>query len=249
MHKFLTPAALGVLALAGTASATLTFTIQTVGANPTSWSLASWNPAAAQGSVQPDGTILYEGSGIQANGWELDFSIRDNAPGNSRGGFGSDFVVENLVVTNTLPGTLSVITNISSPIPGPGYTNATIAGSAIATLSDTNADGFAQMSVPAGENLYTAILDGVDNQTLGPAGTSATTSFPVTTGLGPLNFNNVAAPDVFNTLGIRTRFDLTPGDTVTYQSTLAILGQIVPTPGAAALALGAGLVGLRRRRA
>lgn len=249
MKKSLLAATAAVLAVTGSAQAGIDFTIL---ANGESWNLAQWAPDLAEGTVQEDGSILYAGEGIAANGWLLDFTIVESSNaslgGVGRGGSGSDFVVESLVVTNTTGGTLAIETTIGSSIPGPGITNAFISGSAAGTLSDTNNSGAAEIAVPAGDFLYTALVDGSAAGTLGAGPFSVATGTSSIAVFGPLDLGTVAAPDVLTSLGIRTRFDLTSGDTATYQSTLTVLGDIIPSPGSAALLAGAGLFGAARRR-
>jgi hypothetical protein len=113
-----------------------------------------------------------------------------------------------------------------------------------ATLTDLDASGSAEMSIPVGKAFYTALLDGSDWQPLYSGQQSFTTGASVA--IPELTFGDpipLAGPAVLQSIGIRIEFDLTAGDRVVVTSQHDVVP--VPEPGTAAL-VGLGFAFLAR---
>lgn len=95
-----------------------------------------------------------------------------------------------------------------------------------------------------GSPYYEALVDGVGVRQLYPDAQSNSTPLGLVNAIPAINFSGVAGPALVSNIGIRNRFELTPGDNASFTSTF----NIIPTPGAAALLSVAGFAMGRRRR-
>lgn len=140
-------------------------------------------------------------------------------------------------------GTFQVVVDL----PGVDLPVATeMSGSIAGTVLDRNGDG-ATLSAPAGGAVYTAMIDGNDQQTLLQHAYSCSAGSYAANAFGPASFSNVAGPPVTQSLAIMHNFTLTAGDSTTMSSSFVV----TPEPTAALLlatALGAVLVRGRNRR-
>lgn len=174
----------------------------------------------------------------------------------------SDIVIEGNIdpilnvsfsVTNNTAVTQSYLFAFGLPIVPGLVTPASInGGSASLSLTDGTGDGAtASNLVPATDAFYTALLDGVDYETidlLDPALTAG--SFGSNNRAGSFGdpIPSQIGPSVNNSIGLRFEFTLTPGDSAGVSGVLVV--EPVPEPGSLALfAVGAGLMVRRRRRA
>jgi hypothetical protein len=180
--------------------------------------------------------------GIQINSW---ISSYDRDP----------FVTNNFNVTNISGLTQTFSVTILSPVVPTGP-QTSMTGSVGLTLTNT-ADTTALVTSLAPNAVYTALIDGVNVQTLANHPftlTCDTPPGPVTpfcTGTSSgLSFSNVLGPAAASTIGITIQFQLSPGDSAGVTSVFNITA--VPEPGTLLLVVG-GVVGLvvsgRRRRA
>lgn len=130
------------------------------------------------------------------------------------------------------------VSPIASPVTG---------GSARGTVTDTNGNGATISNL--GGSLYTALLDGVDWQSLHTGVSYSDTSSPGPTSFTSLSFGSpipsLPGPGpVTTSIGIRLEFKLTPGD----QASITSNHVVVPEPHTAGLmALGLGFLAKKRR--
>lgn len=189
-----------------------------------------------------DGSHTYEG-GLTSTFWDFSWNLTVDA---------DPFVDAAIQVTNTSNVTSTFSLLMVLPIV-PQLPTTLMNGSAGITVTNNGFDDPATISPVAGDSIYSAYVDYVDefsapeatlfgggySLSAGPLGTeSDSDSFgdPIPVG-GPAANNNIA---------IRLEFELTPGDQASISSLFNIIA--VPTPGALALLGVAGLAGRRRRR-
>lgn len=112
------------------------------------------------------------------------------------------------------------------------------------SVTDTNSSGDATLGV-RGNSVYTALIDGSPASPGFLLSTDTTVTTPGgTTTIDRLSFASSVVPSVNSTIGIRHQFSLTPGDTVTLNTSFTV----VPEPATLALLAVGSLVMLRRRR-
>jgi len=101
--------------------------------------------------------------------------------------------------------------------------------------------------VPAGEALYSGLIDNatVAQMVLGEQQIDA--PFPLVSDLPSENFSSFAPVGVASDIGIRWRFDLSADARAQVSGTFVATG-LVPAPGAAGVLAIAGVAALRRRR-
>jgi hypothetical protein len=191
---------------------------------------------------QPDGTLIWSGEYSAANLYSLNWSLHlDPDP----------FVSGSLTLTN-LSAVPSIFTlSVAQPVAPAVPVGAIMSGSSAITLADANFNSLANLASPAGSAIFTGTLDGVAQRTLFGAPYSLTPAFPPAglTAVDSRSFSNEITTLPLNTqIGITHSFTLSPGDTVTMNSTFQV---IVPEPASAVLAAiaGVGLVIRLRRRA
>ncbi|MFM9957784.1 MAG: hypothetical protein ACKVZJ_06890 [Phycisphaerales bacterium] len=153
------------------------------------------------------------------------------------------FATANFNLTNT-SGALGLystsLTLAVTPVAAPSSYQGSISGSIGDDPATSN--GALLSAAPA---LYEALVDGGVFQVMYPAPFALAEPFGgLTADLPALNFAGAGGPAVANSIGLRSSFTLTNGDSVG----LVTRFDIVPTPGAASMLAVAGLVGLRRRR-
>lgn len=201
--------------------------------------------AAAMGCESVSG---YGGFAASCNGYDYDLG------GASLTTLQLTFVVDPQVnlnislINNSLnPQTFTLETTLPvDPFGGPNLMGGSVGGS----LTETNGNT-ASLSTGTGNSIYSALIDGaVVQQLLGSYTLNATAL--KTVGVGPAEFGlvgpnlvNAPAPSVNNSIGIRFRFTLSPGDQVALSSVFVVQ---TPEPAIAGL-LGVGalaLFGLRR---
>jgi len=184
--------------------------------------------------------------------WGISFTLEfDNQvpnDGGERSG-APRLVTANIVVTNTTAAAQDFTVTTILPVPSKGPTTL-IRGFHSGSVGDNSfaQDGATLTTDTGGNPLYEAMMDGATVRTLRNAFQSftapggGTTTIP-TTSFGSPIFEFGGA--VNTSIGIRNRFNLTPDDSTTMNSTFLVA---IPTPGAMALVGVAGLAGLRRRR-
>lgn len=199
------------------------------------------------GSTPGQATII--GEWVQAE-WGITFTLDfdDSDSDGSRSG-APRLVTSNIVVTNTTAAAQDFMVTTILPVPAKGPATL-IRGFNSGSVGDNSLsqNGATLTTNTIGSPLYEALMDGVAVRSLrdafqsfsapgGGTGVIPTTSFgsPVFEFGGAVNAS----------IGIRNRFNLTPDDSTTMNSTFLVA---VPTPGAIALIGVAGLAGLRRRR-
>jgi hypothetical protein len=238
-----------VMALAGAASAGQSgfggwdFTIAT-GNGDSPWR-ASENPGSWQitqtGGGQGDQPVRFRvvGSIEVQNQFRATFDL-DLEPDPFVSSF---FTIQNLTgvlqpfsITTTLP---------SIPVGNPSSMN----GSTVGTVGDGDGvlDQFgngASIRTIAGAPYYQALVDGVGVRSLYPDAQFQFAPQGQVAGIAAQNFPNEAGPGVLANIGIRNRFELTPGDNASFTSTFFI----IPAPSGVALLGLAGLAAARRRR-
>jgi len=95
-----------------------------------------------------------------------------------------------------------------------------------------------------GSPYYEALVDGVGVRSLYPDFQQNAAALGNVNAINAINFSGEAGPALISSIGIRNRFELTPGDNASFTSTF----NIIPTPGAVGLLGVAGLAATRRRR-
>jgi hypothetical protein len=108
----------------------------------------------------------------------------------------------------------------------------TMSGSISGTVLDRNGDG-ATLATLAGAPMYTAMIDGVSQQTLVPDYSSCVAGAYMTNAFGPASFNGLTGPAVNQDLAILHQFSLSAGDGATISSSF----YVVPEPATALLSL------------
>ena len=152
-------------------------------------------------------------------------------------------------VTNNTLSTQTYIFQFSLPI-SPAVTPASLTGGSTGfSISDNNGNGVTAGDALPADAFYTAIIDGVDYQTMDLLSTNLSAgnfesairndSFgvPIPSQLGP-----AANTDI----GLRYKFTLTPGDSAAVTGVFVV--EPVPEPGSLALIATGGALLVRRRR-
>lgn len=166
------------------------------------------------------------------------------------------FVTNNFTVTN-LSGSTQTFTITSTigivPIGPASLTSGSIDGSLTDNPTSLGTYGGATISTVSGSALYTALIDGGAFKTLLDDPVSVTV--PGTSGgsadVGPASFSNLLGPAITSDIGIRIKFSLTAGDSVSFTSVFSVVETAVPVPAAVWL-FASGMLGLivvaRRKR-
>jgi hypothetical protein len=206
-------------------------------------------------SELPDGDTLIEAeSDIFGNevDWEfiLSPSLVDGPGGDPDEGRGGEpetpsvaFLSMAYTLTNNSTETSDFSVLAQAAFVGPGGV-LPYEGSVSGSVGDGDGSGeSATVAALPGGSLYTAVINGADDESALNFPTSASAPQFETVPFGPGNvtgeLNTPAA-----SIGIRNEFQLTDGDFVTFTNTLAVL----PTPGALGLLGVAGLAATRRHR-
>lgn len=200
----------------------------------------TWNIRQIGGGTG-DAPAMYRvtGNAVIANNfsvsWELDL---DPDPFVS-----AFFTVQNLT-GNLQPFTITTsLPTISLGAP------TTMFGSTTGTVGDGDfvQDQFgngATVRTLAGSPYYEALVDGIGVRQLYPDFQQNAAPLGIVNSIPAVNFSGIAGPALISSIGIRNRFELTPGDNASFTSTF----NIIPTPGAVGLLGVAGLAMGRRRR-
>jgi MYXO-CTERM domain-containing protein len=160
------------------------------------------------------------------------------------------FVTNSFTITNNTAATQTFIVNISLPVAvvsGPTQLFGSVSGSVADTNNAGGPPNWATMTAPAGDSIYVPVIDGLNfnpGRLLSDPFSVNATGPLFTVPFGGVNFNNNAGPGVLVSIGIRNAFTLTPGDSVTVQSTF----NVTPSPGGFGLLAFAGIAASRRRR-
>ncbi len=218
------------------------------------WNGVVWNsddyPDAYQiipGATPEQATVV--GTYSQAE-WGIEFTLDFNGDedGSARSG-APRLVTANIVVTNTTAAAQDFMVTTILPVAAKGP-QTLIRGAHRGSVSDNTAlgDGAILSTNTLGSPFYEALVDGNVVRTLRDGPQSFVAPANGTESVPSSNFGSPAlelSGAVNTTIGIRNRFNLTPDDSTTMNSTFLVT---VPTPGAVALVGVAGLAGLRRRR-
>lgn len=120
-------------------------------------------------------------------------------------------------------------------------------GAFAGTLTDADGNGSASIGiVPDTSGLYSAFIDSNPVRSLGSSGYSYSGAAFGSSQVGPESFDPTAGPALSSTIGLKFRFTLSAGDSVSFTSLFNVVD--VPAPGALALLSAAGCMGSRRRR-
>lgn len=249
--RYTMTAAVGTVILAGSALASVSpdeiFNIEIWYAGEV------WSSSDAPGSItdfflDEDG-IWQVGGAWSTDNWASDWQFQidqgDLAVEQTRGAGQSSFVVSSFNFTNNTGDDaaefqLMVTANVA-PLSAP----TTMTGSLSGSLGSGNPlVEDATLTVPAGDFLYTAMVDGTGVRTLVDDSFSLTTN--LTAPLGSFDFAGEPGPSVASTLGIRHSFGLTDGDNVNFVGAFVVTE--IPAPGPVAVFGLAGLTATRRRR-
>lgn len=209
---------------------------------PSDWQ--SWVDTDGVFHITGQSTCFQTPEGAITAAYELVIDTRD--PSGERG-FPVASVTSNFTITNSFPvaNPFSVTATLPIIIPFPATgMRGSHSGSVIDNSASQNG---ATVSALAGGSLYEALIDGSTVQTLRNDPFSASAPGGGTNSISTTNFGVpafLAGPAAGVQIGIRNSFILSAEDSVTSSSTFII----TPTPGAAAVAGMAGLIGLRRRR-
>ncbi|MBM4110296.1 MAG: hypothetical protein FJ254_02915 [Phycisphaerae bacterium] len=115
------------------------------------------------------------------------------------------------------------------------------------TLTDANGDGSASIGRVGGSSgFYSALIDGNLVRSLGSSPYSYSGAAFGSSQVGPESFDPTTGPGLSSTIGLKFRFTLSAGDSVSFSSLFNVVD--VPAPGALALLGCAGCIGSRRRR-
>lgn len=206
--------------------------------------------AATAGSAWSNGNSTFGYSGSVANpfggsGFELSWGLLVNP---------DPFIVGNLVVTNTSAVTQTFFLDVSLPI-NEALASTLVGGSVTGTVTDLNGDGATVSATGANDAIYRALtdVDGNFDGTLAGSlliGASASAGQFQSATIGPDVFGSPIPSQphgaVTTNIAIRLAFTLTAGDSASFTS----LFVVIPTPGALAIAMVGGLIGVggRRRR-
>lgn len=181
--------------------------------------------------------------------WDFQWNCVFNQDGDGVATGGSAFVTANIVVTNN--DVVNQTFSLLMSLPVRQIIDPLERGSIVGTVTDNTFDD-AEVFAPAGGQIYTPRIDGVDEAPgfLMQDPFSETAGGPLLSNtVGPQDFgipNPVAATqDVDNSIAIFLEFELTPGDAASFT---AIFEVLIPAPGALPALAVFGLLGRRRRR-
>lgn len=239
-----------MLALAGSAQAGYVGGVveMQVEWNGQSWFMSSY-PDQFTVHLNDDGSTTIIGHSVVPDGtWGMDYRLDVGGSATSPGrGFPSASVSANFTLVNAAAVTNTFVVTTTVPITIP-FPNTGMRGSFSGSVLDNSASqNGATIAAPAGDSMYSALIDGGVVRTLRDDPFSVTAPGGLSQSIPTTNFGVPAfeaGPAAVNTISIRNRFTLTADDSATNSSTFII----TPAPGAAALVGVAGLVGLRRRR-
>ena len=210
-------------------------TVWNAAENPSSWSIEQI------GGGTGDTPAMYRvtGAATIANNFSIAWTL-DLDPDPFVSAF---FTVQNLT-GNLQPFTITT----SLPTIGLGGPT-TMFGSTTGTVGDGDfvQDQFgngATVRTLIGAPYYEALVDGVGVRSLYPDFQQNSAPLGIVNAIPAINFTGEAGPALISNIGIRNRFELTPGDNASFTSTF----NIIPTPGAVGLLGVAGLAATRRRR-
>lgn len=208
------------------------FTVETVGGG--TWN--AWNDPNSWTAEYLGGDKWSVVGGYEQNGVGMEFNMElDTDP----------FISNAFTLTNNTGSTQTFIVNVSlvinPAVPAPSQLFGSISGAIV----DKDGIGGALVSALPGEGLYNPLLDGA---VYGPGQLlldpySQTAPVGGTNVIGPANFSDNNGPAVLVDIGIRNRFELSPGDSVSLVSTL----NVVPEPASLVLLALGGLFAARRR--
>lgn len=221
-------AALGTPAHAGIEPPAWDFTV--------SWGGNTWHAAANADSYtvqrNEDDIIRITGSWTTSD-WACEWDLElDPDPF-----IFNDFSIRNLT-GNTQDFTIEVFLG-ATPVAAPSDISGSISGS----IADFTGDGV-ELRDFNGAALYEALVDGVSARTLYSGAQAFDAGAGLTANIPTASYADEIGPAVIDSIGLRNSFTLSAGDNAQMTSTFLI----VPTPGAGALVLMAGLVASRRQR-
>jgi len=182
----------------------------------------------------------------QTSDWTMDwgFEVVQSGDQGARG-LSSASVSSSFTLTNTTGNDNALFEVIGNAVVGTLSAPTSLTGSISGSLGSGNPlVETATLGTPAGDFLYTALVDGSGVETL--LDDSFSVSTDLTTSFGPATFLNQPGGGVANTIGIRHSFGLTDGDNGQFAGVFVV--SEVPAPGAAALIGLGGLAAARRRR-
>jgi hypothetical protein len=180
--------------------------------------------------------------------WTLEWNcVFNDDLSNTASGTGA-FVIANIVVTNNSPATQNFSLLMSMPV-ARTISNPQVGGSVVGTVTDLTFDN-ATVSAPLGQSIYTARIDGVDEQQLMAAPFAQSAGGPLQSSVvGPDSFGQPlpvpGSQAVDTSIAIFLNFDLTAGDSGSFTA----IFEVVPAPGVVPVLAMFGLIARRRRRA
>jgi len=215
-----------------------------------------WSSASSDGGFNrfvqnEDGSYTIEGgwdAGDWISEWSFDIGQMDRDSGGGSGesrGLNSGFVVSNFNFTNNTGDDSAEFVLVANAFVGPLSAPTSMTGSFSGSLNSGNPGvEMAELHVPTGDFLYTAMADASVARTL--VDDTFSTSTMLSDALGPFGFMGEAGPSVINELSIRHAFGLTDGDNVNLAGAFVVTE--IPAPGAGMLfGLAGGLLARRRR--
>lgn len=160
-----------------------------------------------------------------------------------------DPFVSSFFTVNNLTNGLQPFTITTSLATIPVGAPSTMTGSISGTVGDGDGllDQFgngATVRSLGGAPYYEALTDGFTARQLYPANQVNSAPLILTQPIAQMQFVNEVGPGVAANIGIRNRFELTPGDNASFTSTFFI----IPTPSVGGVLVLAGLAAARRRR-
>jgi hypothetical protein len=197
---------------------------------------------------QYTGSLVGDAPDSPPGQWELTWNCVFNDVLDGAAASGGGFVTANIVVTNNDPINVQNFSLLMS-LPMAPIGSPIERGSIVGTVTDITFDD-ATVFAPAGSQIYTPRIDGVDEA----PGFLMTFPFQASAGgplqsapVGPEDFGIPtwvpATQDVDTSIAIFLSFDLTPGDSASFTA----IYEVIPTPGILPL-LAMGLFVRRRRR-
>jgi len=184
-----------------------------------------------------------------AGAWQLDWNTVFNVGEGVAVGVGA-FVTANIVVTNNdiVNQSFSLLMTLPTGVLGVMLER----GSIVGTITDLNFND-ATVSAPVGGQIYTPMIDGVDEVPgfLMGGGFSESAGGPLfSNSVGPADFGLptpiAASQTVDSSIGIMLSFDLTAGDSASFTAIFEVLP--IPAPAGLPILAAAGLLAGRKRR-